>query len=470
MENGTDSNPVTRTVSGAKDGGMFDEKPGWIGAAGWERAEGAQVGGYEVTEGVETIEPSGPMRPAEGESKAAFRASGGKNGAQVEIFGNEGDAVVVNAKESMERATAEGAAGRAALEVTEDRRCLFGATQQVPPMASNAADPAERGVVDDMPRNVEDGAARAAVNGAAANAASGEVWHAIRAGAAAEIAGTCAMEIPTGGAVERATRSSVEAAGSGWARRGRRWQAERCRGAGGHLRWVPVIGARGGDDRGNGKRMTDRAGAVPRGAGSYQRHHPQGGARDRSAAWSSPVQDCSCTVEFPVNPVCAVWKWGCDMTQKVRGIWGNLTRSTRKVVWGQERVEKCSRTENYAEMVRRGEMQALNQMVNDVDISGVSKGICRVDDRSRIEHLLVMGGVEKNPGPGPDWERDGSLTTLTHENALWVFDSAAWTSKTDKYQDRVRALLREFKPGSVAFRRIAKCAFRRSSLTRRKSK
>ena len=103
-------------------------------------------------------------------------------------------------------------------------------------------------------------------------------------------------------------------------------------------------------------------------------------------------------------------------------------------------------------------MQALNQLVNDVDISGVSKGVCLVDDRSRIEHLLIMGGVEKNPGPGPDWERDGSLTTLTHENALWVLDSAAWTSKTDKYRDRVRALLREFKLGSVACRRIAKCA------------
>ena len=146
------------------------------------------------------------------------------------------------------------------------------------------------------------------------------------------------------------------------------------------------------------------------------------------------------------------------MTQKVWGIWCNLTRNTWRVLWGQGKVKGCSKTIDYAEMVRHGGTQALNQVVNDVDLSGVSKGIYRVDDRSRIQHLLIMGGVEKNPGPGPDWERDGSLTTLTHENTLWVFDSAAWTSKTDKYRDGVRALLREFKPGSVAFRRIAKCA------------
>ena len=128
MENGTDSSPVTRTASKAEDGGMFDEKPSWMETAGRKRAGEAEVGGCKVAKGIETIEPSRPMIPADWESKAAFHASGRKNGVQAEILGNEGDVVAMNAMGSMERATAEGAAGGATLEATEDRRCLFGTT------------------------------------------------------------------------------------------------------------------------------------------------------------------------------------------------------------------------------------------------------------------------------------------------------------------------------------------------------
>ena len=144
--------------------------------------------------------------------------------------------------------------------------------------------------------------------------------------------------------------------------------------------------------------------------------------------------------------------------QKTQRIWWDLVKNTRRVAWGQGEGKGYDTIANCHKTVECGGNQVAHQLVNGVEIPGAIECMGKVDDRSRIEHLLIMGGVEKNPGPGPDGERDGSLTTLTHENALWVFDSAAWTSKTDKYRDRVRALLREFKPRSVAFRRITKCA------------
>ena len=96
---------------------------------------------------------------------------------------------------------------------------------------------------------------------------------------------------------------------------------------------------------------------------------------------------------------------------------------------------------------------ALTRTVATMD--GVGRG--RVDDRSRIEHLLLMSGVESHPGPSDKYFHE-PLTTLTHDNVQWVFDAAYWTSKGGAYSDRTRALLRFFKPGSMPFRRIAKLA------------
>ena len=46
-----------------------------------------------------------------------------------------------------------------------------------------------------------------------------------------------------------------------------------------------------------------------------------------------------------------------------------------------------------------------------------------VDERGRIEQLLVMSGVERNPGPTT---KDGREihTALTHDILTWVFDAA----------------------------------------------
>ena len=80
-----------------------------------------------------------------------------------------------------------------------------------------------------------------------------------------------------------------------------------------------------------------------------------------------------------------------------------------------------------------------------------------VDERGRIEQLLVMSGVEQNPGP---FTKDGREihTALTHDILTWVFDAAIWGSSTSDFSDRVRALLRHFRPGSMPHRWIIQLA------------
>ena len=50
------------------------------------------------------------------------------------------------------------------------------------------------------------------------------------------------------------------------------------------------------------------------------------------------------------------------------------------------------------------------------------------------------------------------MFTLTYDAYIWVLDSAIWTAKTDKFADRVCAVLRHFQPGSMPHRHITHLA------------
>ena len=77
-----------------------------------------------------------------------------------------------------------------------------------------------------------------------------------------------------------------------------------------------------------------------------------------------------------------------------------------------------------------------------------------VEDRRGIkEELLLMDGVELNPGPGE--EPYGQLERITQENAQWVFEAAVWSSKGHTYRDYVRSLLKYFCPKSLVYGQIA---------------
>ena len=97
------------------------------------------------------------------------------------------------------------------------------------------------------------------------------------------------------------------------------------------------------------------------------------------------------------------------------------------------------------------------------NVGSVVRGACaqvgRVDDRSRVEQLLIISGIEQNPGPGREGDYSYPLLTiLSYDASLWIFDTARWASKTDKFHDRTRALLKQFRPGSMPHRRIARMA------------
>lgn len=118
-------------------------------------------------------------------------------------------------------------------------------------------------------------------------------------------------------------------------------------------------------------------------------------------------------------------------------------------------VESASRT--WTTNLRLGPQGTGHNMPSDVGALALGDRGSRVDERSRIESLLVMGGIERHPGPDV-WGQPAMLSTLTHDACIWVFDSAIWTAKTDKFADRVRAVLRHFQPGSMPHRRIARIA------------
>ena len=71
--------------------------------------------------------------------------------------------------------------------------------------------------------------------------------------------------------------------------------------------------------------------------------------------------------------------------------------------------------------------------------------------------MLIMSGVKQNPGPVTKDGRD-IHSALTHDILTWVFDAAVWGSTSSEFGDRVRALLRHFKPGSMPHRRIVQLA------------
>ena len=179
-----------------------------------------------------------------------------------------------------------------------------------------------------------------------------------------------------------------------------------------------------------------------RGASGSDPPHLPGGAPDRSVRMGTPVQDCT-----------AHYSTGCHKTQfPVKGGNGGCLKG-----WNWESIAAVEGVN--AKCTISNGTKDNDQSEQDPEKGIIKQGVAiegeRVDDRSRIENLLLISGVERNPGPGN--ERD-LMMTLTHENLLWVFDAAIWSSKTDKYRDRTRALLKQFKPGSVAHRRIARMA------------
>jgi len=196
-------------------------------------------------------------------------------------------------------------------------------------------------------------------------------------------------------------------------------------------------------------------------------------ARDCSKA-ATPVQNCchadahystpvtntvtsavtTSTVSVETTPM----TYG-DTKEIKRPISGNYLQSIRAnyPVTGPQGTGCCGEGNNI-------EAPLKGQFTNDTVGGGIFNEASRVDDRSRLEQLLVMSGIERHPGPEMGY-RPEPMTTLTHDACVWVFDTAVWTAKTDKFADRVRAVLKHFMPGSMPHRRIARLATEASALT-----
>ena len=81
------------------------------------------------------------------------------------------------------------------------------------------------------------------------------------------------------------------------------------------------------------------------------------------------------------------------------------------------------------------------------------------DRRLIIEHGLLMGGIESNPGP---WEEMTfkRIQYLTMEDLKWTFDTAKRIADVNTFSSRVKRLLKHYEPRPSTYRIILETSAR----------